>query len=415
MIETAISPSQILAETDSDVEICLTNTGPDPCTNIVFTLRMPAGLVRLRGRDRITLAVLAPGESFSSYLRVRAGEPGSYALTSPNFSFRDHRGQPHRTTFAAEIRAEPGKARVPVPGLHAELLSAQLPLDEWSILRGRVTNVGDADALDVEVTLSGQITADERGSRSRIDRLRAGASAEISFNVCPRQAGSDVPVHFDLTYRSHAGSHRDKVTHMVRVAGGHPAGPSVIRILFLGASPPDLSPIRIDEEIREIQQEIQLGKHRDRIHLVTKMAVRPRDISRALLEVEPHFVHFAGHGGGGEESFAAEDDLGNASLLPVDGLVELFEVIQENVECVLVNACNTEQLARGLSPVVPWVIGMRQPVGDRSAIRFSIGFYQALAAGRPIEHAFRLGRAQMRMTLGSSGDPLAPLLLRRHG
>jgi hypothetical protein len=36
----------------------------------------------------------------------------------------------------------------------------------------------------------------------------------------------------------------------------------------------------------------------------------------------PHFVHFAGHGGGEEGSFAAENDTGYAHVIPVDGLVQ---------------------------------------------------------------------------------------------
>ena len=55
---------------------------------------------------------------------------------------------------------------------------------------------------------------------------------------------------------------------------------------------------------------------------------------------------------------------------------------------------------------------MRQPVGDRSAIRFSIGFYQALAAGKPVQTAFDVGKAHVMMT-PEEDDALAPLLL--HG
>jgi hypothetical protein len=49
---------------------------------------------------------------------------------------------------------------------------------------------------------------------------------------------------------------------------------------------------------------------------------------------------------------------------------------------------------------------MREPVGDRSAISFSVGFYQAVAAGRSIEEAFDLGRAQMRMAYDSATAPV---------
>lgn len=73
--------------------------------------------------------------------------------------------------------------------------------------------------------------------------------------------------------------------------------------------------------------------------------------------------------------------------------------------------CDTELLARQLSAVVPYAIGMRQPGHDKSAIRFSRGFYQALAAGESIDDAFRLGVIQLRVApIGS--DASAPVLFR---
>lgn len=170
--------------------------------------------------------------------------------------------------------------------------------------------------------------------------------------------------------------------------------------------------LRVDEEIREIQQTIKRGRERDTILVNTEWAVRPRDITQALIDFQPHFVHFAGHGGGEEGSFAAEDDIGYAHVIPVDGLIKAFKAVGRDVRCVIVNACRTELLAQALAAVVPYVIGMRQPVGDRSAIRFSIGFYQALAAGEPVETAFDVGVAQLMMT-PEGDDAQAPLLL--HG
>ena len=134
--------------------------------------------------------------------------------------------------------------------------------------------------------------------------------------------------------------------------------------------------------------------------------------AKAAKRHQPHFVHFVGHGGGDEGSFAAEDDIGYAHVIPVDGLVQAFKAVGRDVRCVIVNACRTERLAQALAAVVPWVIGVRQPVGDRSAIRFSIGFYQALAPGKPVETAFDVGLAQVMMT-PQGDDALAPLLL--HG
>jgi hypothetical protein len=62
--------------------------------------------------------------------------------------------------------------------------------------------------------------------------------------------------------------------------------------------------------------------------------------------------------------------------------------------------------------VIPYAIGMRQPVHDKYAIWFSRGFYRALAAGKSIDDAFRLGVIEL--TLAPSGsDASTPVLFRR--
>jgi hypothetical protein len=73
--------------------------------------------------------------------------------------------------------------------------------------------------------------------------------------------------------------------------------------------------------------------------------------------------------------------LGDAHMNPMDGLAQAFKAVGKDVRCVIVNACRTKKFALALATVIPCVIGMRQPVGDRSAIRFSIGFYQPGKAG----------------------------------
>jgi hypothetical protein len=422
VIEVRVSPARIPAGDTADMEVRLTNTGQGACTRVIFTIRLPTGIMRLRGRDRIEVDRLAPGQSVASPLRVRADSAGRYKLTSANFSYRDHRGQPHRESgFAAEIIVDPERDPLPEPQVTVSLQTAELPCDEWSNLRGRIINSGAASVFDLEITLSGQVTTDQRSACISVEQLRTGNSADVTFFVRTSQAGAHVPVHLDLAYSHHSRRYRVATTHSIKVIRGQ-VTPSrattdssrpIVKVLFLGANPINTRPLRLDEEMREIRRTIKEGKERDNIYFSDRAAVRPGDISEALLDDEPRIVHFAGHGGGPDGSFAAEDQYGNAHLIPVDGLVRVFQVAGRNVECVLVNACSTELLARAISVCVPYVIGMRQPVGDRSAIRFSVGFYQALAAGRPIEDAFDLGVAQM-MMMPVGTDQLAPLLL-RHG
>ena len=54
---------------------------------------------------------------------------------------------------------------------------------------------------------------------------------------------------------------------------------------------------------------------------------------------------------------------------------------------------------------------MNTSIGDRAAIAFSVGFYQALGAGRAIDDAFDLGCTQIHL----KGIPeyLTPIIHRR--
>ena len=111
-----------------------------------------------------------------------------------------------------------------------------------------------------------------------------------------------------------------------------------------------------------------------------------------------------------EGSIVVGDDYGYIHTIRVDGLVKAFQAAGRDVRCVIVNACSTERLAQALAATGLCVIGMRQPVGDQSAVRFSIGFYQALADGQPVDTAFDSGVAQLMMT-PMGDDARAPFLL----
>ena len=207
-------------------------------------------------------------------------------------------------------------------------------------------------------------------------------------------------------------------------------------ILFLAANPVSTKPLRLDEEVREIESGLQRSKHRERFELKQQWAVRPRDLQRAMLDYRPQIVHFSGHGMGQTTSHLAaestreisidsgepapyestttaglilEDPTGQPKLVSTDSLRALFELFADSVDCVLLNACYSEQQARAIAQHVPYVIGMNQAIGDRAAIEFAVGFYDALGAGEPVERAYKLGCVAIQM----SGIPehLTPTLI----
>lgn len=183
-----------------------------------------------------------------------------------------------------------------------------------------------------------------------------------------------------------------------------------IGILFLAAEPTDKFHLRLGEELREIQEELQISRMRERFRLEQRLSVRPSDISRAMLDVEPQIVHFSGHGTvTGELCF--ENQEGETHPIKPGALATLFKQFSDRVSCVVLNACYSEAQAKAIARHIDYVIGMNQAIGDRAAIAFTIGFYQALGAGRTVEEAFRLGCAQIR--LQGISEHLTPVLIIR--
>ncbi|MFG6106830.1 hypothetical protein U2F10_31620 [Leptothoe sp. EHU-05/26/07-4] len=181
-------------------------------------------------------------------------------------------------------------------------------------------------------------------------------------------------------------------------------------ILFIAANPKDTGRLRLDQELRDISEGLQRAQKREQFNLEQRLAVRPHDIQRAVLDVEPQIIHFSGHGGG-DQGLVFEDDLGNIKLIDGDALAGLLKLFADKIGCVVMNGCYSEVQANAIAHHIPYVIGMNQAIGDRAAIAFAVGFYDALGAGRDIEFAYKLGCAAIR--LEGIAEHLTPVLIKR--
>jgi Effector-associated domain 1/CHAT domain len=146
------------------------------------------------------------------------------------------------------------------------------------------------------------------------------------------------------------------------------------KILILTAIPHGL---RLDKEIREIEEAIRRATNRDLFEIRIRTAVRPQDIRRAIAEEQPQIVHFCGHGLE-DGSLLLEDDGGNNKPVPPEVLAALFKLHADYVNCVLLNACYSEKIAIAISQYINYAIGMNQPIEDKAAIAFAQGFYDGL-------------------------------------
>ena len=160
-----------------------------------------------------------------------------------------------------------------------------------------------------------------------------------------------------------------------------------IKILFLAANPKDTSQLRLDEEMRAIDQAIQQAEFRDRFDIETQWAVRVVDLQGYLLRHKPDIVHFSGHGSESSE-IILEDNDGNSQPVSSRALGQLFSVLKENIRCVILNACYSEQQAQAIAEHIDCVIGMSKAIGDKAAISFAAAFYQALGYGKDFKTGF---------------------------
>ena len=185
----------------------------------------------------------------------------------------------------------------------------------------------------------------------------------------------------------------------------------VVTILFLSADPSDAARLRLGEEFREIQEQLKLAQDHDHFKLAQpQMSLRPRDISLALLQTKPQIVHFSGHGASTGELYF-ENPAGESHRVKPGALAALFEQFSDQVECVVLNACFSEVQARAIAKNIKYVIGMNTAIGDKAAIAFATGFYQALGAGRPVADAYKLGCVQIRLC--DIPEHLTPVLIEK--
>lgn len=181
-------------------------------------------------------------------------------------------------------------------------------------------------------------------------------------------------------------------------------------ILILTANPINTERLRLDEEVRKIQERLRQSRNRDQFEVVAEWAVTTDALRFALLNHHPHIVHFSGHGAG-EQGLALENDDGQVHLVSARSLANLFKHFANQVECVILNACYSEVQALAIAQHIGRVVGMSQAIGDTAARKFAIGFYDGLGAGWTYEASYELGCNAIDME--GIPEDLTPVLRRK--
>ncbi|MEM6804156.1 MAG: CHAT domain-containing protein, partial [Bacteroidota bacterium] len=185
------------------------------------------------------------------------------------------------------------------------------------------------------------------------------------------------------------------------------------KILFLSANPSDSSRLRVNDEIKRVEEELRKGLQRQNFSLIKKVAIGIDGLQQAILDEKPEIVHFSGHGSSPnylsqsletkpgrfisskiEDGYGIvlEGENGTSEIVSNSAMADLMSLFKRDLKCVILNACYTDTLAKGIIDYIPYVIGTKRAIPDKAAIVFSVGFYKALAAGEDYKVAFKLGK-----------------------
>lgn len=187
-----------------------------------------------------------------------------------------------------------------------------------------------------------------------------------------------------------------------------------LKVLFVSADPSAGAGygLRIDEEMRAIQERVRASEYRDAVEFAFAPAARPLDLIQALNIHRPHVVHFSGHGTpDGTLQFVGDD--GHARPVSPVLLADVFRKVRGAVRLVVLNACSSRPVAQAVTEVVDCAVGMSDRILDDTALTFSAAFYGALGFALTVQEAFDQGT----LAIGLQDQPGAdiPQLFSRTG
>lgn len=171
--------------------------------------------------------------------------------------------------------------------------------------------------------------------------------------------------------------------------------PTKITVLFLAANPMDQNQLRLDEEHRTIVEKLRASEHRDAIEFRARWAVRPGDLQQALNELQPHIIHFSGHGDQDEILFQNAD--GSTKPVTKGAIAATLSTTADNVRVVIFNSCFSADQAQAVTKHVDVAIGMNGSIGDDAARIFAGQFYSAIGFGRSVRNAFDQAVNELRL------------------
>lgn len=181
----------------------------------------------------------------------------------------------------------------------------------------------------------------------------------------------------------------------------------VRKILILASAPSTAHRLYWNKEVKRIKKDLRQSKYRDYFKIESEWDLDPGDFLTAMLDHDPHIVHYTGHGKA--EGLLVDDGMDFATLISTQALSSLFKQFSKKVECVILSSCYSAPQADAIKQHIDCVIGMQKDIEDDAATEFAVGFYKALGAGKSYKEAYEIGKVAVQMKFADQTHHLIPV------
>ncbi|MCG3123984.1 MAG: hypothetical protein GIKADHBN_02423 [Phycisphaerales bacterium] len=188
----------------------------------------------------------------------------------------------------------------------------------------------------------------------------------------------------------------------------------VLNVLYSTASPDSDRPLRVDAEMRHVQDAVRGSRLRDNIALQYRPAADLTSIMDGLNDFTPGIVHFSGHGNGdGIEVDNAKVRRPKGKVVTFDLLAKAVAAVDKPPQVIVLNSCHSAGAKKAFLPPALAVVAMGDSISDIAATAFAARFYAAIAAGQSLKAAFDQG--VVAVTAVSLGEAATPQLILADG
>jgi hypothetical protein len=156
-------------------------------------------------------------------------------------------------------------------------------------------------------------------------------------------------------------------------------------LLIMTANPKNTQRLGVEAEYNNATEAYLKSGNLDAYEIFPILDVNTKTFSRLLDHHKPAILHFSGHGIGNALLFYSDN--GMADKVSGQTLGKMLS-LYPSINCLVLNACYSEQQAAEISQYIPNIIGTDNAIGDKKAQEFTLFFYQHVFAGATYEEAF---------------------------